>query len=161
MGLGPSCGFAPAQDSRDRNPPKEKPVEILKRILTGMESAEARLKKHDPGDQTRKIQRDVVKDLDDLIKRQDEKDVDLGTDGSGDGPDRARSRTAQRQAKGGEDGAVAKQNSMGESQLGRWGELPLRRRLEMDAHSRERLMPRYEDILRRYYRSIAEQSRRD
>ena len=30
----------------------------------------------------------------------------------------------------------------------------------MDVYSRERFMPRYEEILRQYYRTIAEQGRR-
>lgn len=41
-----------------------------------------------------------------------------------------------------------------------WGHLPAAKRQEMDAYSRERFMPRYEDILREYYRTIAERSRR-
>ena len=41
-----------------------------------------------------------------------------------------------------------------------WGHLPESKRLEMDAYSRERFMPRYEDLLRQYYRTIAEQGRR-
>jgi hypothetical protein len=41
-----------------------------------------------------------------------------------------------------------------------WGHLPEAKRLEMDAYSRERLMPAYEELLRQYYRAIAEQNRR-
>ncbi len=43
---------------------------------------------------------------------------------------------------------------------GRWGELPKRIRDELDVHARERFMPRYEDLLRQYYRTIAEQGTR-
>ena len=41
-----------------------------------------------------------------------------------------------------------------------WGHLPQTKRLEMDAYSKERFMPKYEDLLRQYYRTIAEQGRR-
>lgn len=41
-----------------------------------------------------------------------------------------------------------------------WGHLPAAKRMEMDAYSRERFMARYEDILREYYRTIAERNRR-
>jgi len=51
-------------------PPAEKPEEILKRVRENMETAEKRLKDKDPGDTTRKIQRDIVRDLDDLINQQ-------------------------------------------------------------------------------------------
>jgi hypothetical protein len=41
-----------------------------------------------------------------------------------------------------------------------WGHLPQWKRLEMDVHARERFMPKYEDLLRQYYRTIAEQGKR-
>ena len=43
---------------------------------------------------------------------------------------------------------------------GQWGHLPENRRKEMDAFSKERFMPRYEELLRAYYRNIAEGARR-
>ncbi len=42
-----------------------------------------------------------------------------------------------------------------------WGHLPARDRTKMDVYSRERFMPRYEDLLRQYYRTIAEQGKRN
>lgn len=41
-----------------------------------------------------------------------------------------------------------------------WGHLPAARRMEMDAYSREKFMSKYEDLLREYYRTIAERGRR-
>lgn len=35
-----------------------------------------------------------------------------------------------------------------------WGELPWQKRLEMDALPGERMLPRYEKLLRKYYRTI-------
>jgi len=40
-----------------------------------------------------------------------------------------------------------------------WGHLPLAKRQEMDAYAKERFMPKYDDLLRQYYRTIAEQGR--
>ena len=42
----------------------------------------------------------------------------------------------------------------------RWGELPDRHRVQMEAHRREEFMHRYEELLRAYYRNIAEGARR-
>ena len=41
-----------------------------------------------------------------------------------------------------------------------WGHLPEQKRQEMDAYSRERFMPRYDELLRQYYRTLSEQSRK-
>jgi len=41
-----------------------------------------------------------------------------------------------------------------------WGHLPAAKRMEMDAYSREKFMGKYEDLLREYYRTIAERGRR-
>ena len=44
--------------------------------------------------------------------------------------------------------------------LGFWGERALRQRPEMDAYLRDRFHPRYAELLREYYRSLAESSRK-
>lgn len=44
---------------------------------------------------------------------------------------------------------------------GQWGHRPPGLPPEMDAHLRQRFPPRYEDLLREYYRSVAESQRRD
>ena len=41
-----------------------------------------------------------------------------------------------------------------------WGQLPDRLRQEMDMYYREQFMPRYGELLRQYYSSIAEQKKR-
>lgn len=41
-----------------------------------------------------------------------------------------------------------------------WGHLPERMRQEMDSYYREQFMPRYSDLLRRYYASLAEQRKK-
>ncbi len=44
---------------------------------------------------------------------------------------------------------------------GGYMELPPRQREAMDAHARDRFPPRYEELLRAYYRTLAESGRRD
>jgi len=46
------------------------------------------------------------------------------------------------------------------SESGRWGEYPPRLRPEMDAYARGRFIRNYEELLREYYRSLAEGNRR-
>ena len=41
-----------------------------------------------------------------------------------------------------------------------WGHLPDRLRQEMDLYYREQFMPRYSELLRRYYASLAEQKKK-
>jgi hypothetical protein len=40
-----------------------------------------------------------------------------------------------------------------------WGHLPETMRLEMDAYARQQFMPKYSDLLREYYKTIAERRR--
>src|SRR5204863_6549162 len=47
----------------------EKTKEILARLAKNMQASEELLGKKDPGDVTRQIQRDIVKDLDELIEK--------------------------------------------------------------------------------------------
>ena len=42
-----------------------------------------------------------------------------------------------------------------------WGHLPQTKRQEMDVYLQERFLPRYDEILRQYYRTISEQGRKD
>lgn len=63
---------------------------------------------------------------------------------------------------GGREGSSQKNNKNTLADLYRdiWGHLPATKRQEMDAYARERFMREYEDLLRQYYRTIAEQDRR-
>ncbi len=60
-------GEAPALDN---DPDRVK--KILERLNKNMDTSEERLAKKDPGTETRKIQDDIVKDLDELIKQQNQ-----------------------------------------------------------------------------------------
>jgi hypothetical protein len=201
--------------------PQENPMEIAARISRNLAESEERLEKKDAGLDTQKIQKNIVDDLEKLIKQQQES--------GGGGGAQARTKMSKRskgssstkgggaggqpksdsQPKGGAQANASKQNAQkqqsqknmgsqtqnqqdklakaGQKQKdqkssqggannkskeekskntvadlfpGIWGHLPATRRMEMDAYSRERFMRRYEDILRQYYRTIAEQNRR-
>ena len=41
-----------------------------------------------------------------------------------------------------------------------WGHLPEKMRQEMDSYFKERFMPRYSDLLKQYYSTIAEQNKK-
>jgi hypothetical protein len=179
---------------KDRGQEKGDPAqEIIGRLHKNLDLSEERLGKQDPGTGTRRIQEDIVKDLDELIKEMNNQ----GNQGSSTsaarkkrsgqvGPKANPGGSAQNQPKG----ARGKESQGAAAQKGRdpkegkgaggqnvkaspretkntladlfkdvWGHLPQTKRQEMDAYSRERLMPRYEDILRQYYRTISEARR--
>jgi hypothetical protein len=41
-----------------------------------------------------------------------------------------------------------------------WGHLPEKMRQEMDSYFKERFMPRYSDLLKQYYSTIAERNKK-
>jgi len=173
-----------------------------------MQASEDRLGQKDPGDGTREIQKDILKDLDELIKQsQSQQDQDSqcqdGTsdkDGQSQKQDRKNAsrklgrKQKQQTAKNSQkkpSGGQKSSGQQGESQQGKgngkisgdttqnastkdgksdkrvsdlyndlWGNYPDRQRQEMDAYARERFMPRYEQLLRQYYRTISEQGRK-
>jgi hypothetical protein len=79
--------------------------------------------------------------------------------GKGDAKDEKGGKTGASGVEGkGED--ATKDSNIAKLNKDIWGHLPDHRRKEMDAFSRERFMPRYEEQLRAYYHAIAESARR-
>jgi hypothetical protein len=209
--------------------PDEQTKELLARVAKNMETSEDRLKKQDPSEKTRKIQDQIVKDLDELIKKsQQQEQQQQQQSASGSGGSSGKSGTAQgsrksqrkvskrgssaqgsQQAKdngskpkpgegldkknggtgkkdqtagaekkngkgqqgkeasaskdGGGGNSTQKHNSIADLQRTEkdiWGHLPEAKRQEMDAYARDRFMPKYDELLRQYYRTISEQSRK-
>jgi hypothetical protein len=189
--------------------PDDKTRELLARVARNMESSEDRLKNRDPGEKTRAIQDQIIKDLDELIRKaQEEKDQESKSQqsaGSSQGDPsktsqdrRSKRNSSQQQAKpkpgakkqdsqasqgqpaggqgksnkekqskggssmagGGGNSSAQKKNTIADLFRDVWGHLPEQKRQEMDAYSRERFMPRYDELLRQYYRTLAEQSRK-
>jgi hypothetical protein len=236
-----------------KNPDGKSPESVIARIARDMQAAEQRLKKTDTGELTRKIQRDVVDGLDELIKQNEQSQNGKGGESSAQqgglgrqqggatgGSSRYKSAGQEKQqgaaskeseanqdqpaqAKGGKaDGQLAKNKDQGKEQAGGdddkqgkgkeggkkdgdkkdgkgtakgseqgkepgqqggmasvknekslkpksnltaetyredWGHLPLQKRMEMDAYSKEKFMVRYDEILQQYYRAVAEYGR--
>ena len=71
--VGLALVLATALTAQDPQPSAKKkaaePTDVVARVAKDMQSAEDRLKKTDPGDVTRKIQRDIIDGLDELIKQ--------------------------------------------------------------------------------------------
>jgi hypothetical protein len=206
-------------DGRPAAPAEDKSKELLERVAKNLEAAEDRLKQRDPGDKTRDIQADIVKDLDELIKQQKQQQQNQqqqssqqkmggGSEtgqtrqskggggqktqpkGQKDGPPQTaqgpknggqpnksqpksgnpsekkdgtgKEKAGQMNAKSGGDKSADKKAADAAADLFRdvWGHLPLTQRQEMDAYSRDRMMPRYREQIEQYYRSLAEQNRR-
>jgi hypothetical protein len=98
------------------------------------------------------------------------KDKDKGQDKGGqakDNGDKDQKNKGETKGPGGKEGgfgtakrddAKAKNNLAADLNQDEWGKLPAKMRQLMDVYSKERFMPRYDDLLRQYYRTIAEQS---
>jgi hypothetical protein len=181
--------------------------ELIARLHKNMQSSEERLAKKDSGDGTREIQKDILNDLDELIKQsQSQQDQDSqcqdGTcekegqsqnqrknskntskkSGQKQGQQTAKNKSSgnpkpsagkqgkqqgQQQVKGDGNNTDTKRqgSSKGDNRISDvvkdfWGDWPERQRQEMDTYARERFMPRYEELLRQYYRTISEQGRK-
>ncbi len=210
--------------------PEEDEKDVLERIGRNMCAVEEKLSNRELGDPTSQQQRDIVRDLDSLIKKQQQSQSGGGGGGSGaqqpqGGADQkgepqdkdkqgtrrsqqrssqksagknGQSRSQQRRERGqrsgrqrggpgqqkGQPGSEQKQSqqqpSGGGNQPGGggkspeskknlnadlykevWGHLPESLRAEMNAYSNPSpFMPRYDDLIKKYYRTIAEQGRK-
>jgi len=105
----------------------------------------------------------LAKDKDDKAKKDE---LAKGKDGKKDGKDGKKDNLAKgKDGKGAKDGAFGGDSLKGPkapADLAReeWGRLPLRDRMEMDALPNERFLPRYEKLLRKYYRNAGEKDGR-
>jgi hypothetical protein len=161
---------------------EEKIDEIRNRLSRNLHEAEERLHKKDPGEKTQLVQRDIVKDLDELIdqtKRQQQQQQQSSSSSSQSQSQRQRMRARQRQQSTSQSQEVASQpqNQPGTGARGGnsnadkmsrlsdvykdiWGHLPETLRQEMEQYSREQFMAKYNDLLKQYYATIAEKGRR-
>jgi hypothetical protein len=194
------------QDDQARQKAEAELKEIVARLHKNMQASEDRLGQKDPGDGTREIQKDILKDLDELIKQsqsqqdQDSQCQDGTCDKDGQSQNQKKDRknsskksgqkqgqqTAKKKTSGNPKPSASKGGNQGQQQVkgdgnntdtvrqgsGKgdnrvqdlykdiWGNYPERQRQEMDTYARERFMPRYEELLRQYYRTISEQGRK-
>jgi hypothetical protein len=206
-----AAGDPPAEPKKDKDA-----VDVGKtaeRIVQNANEAGKRLGAKDPGEETRKIQREILKDIDALIRKAkepppDEQNMGGGTSNAGGmskndggtsqqskgsntpsgGPPSRKERRERARQNAGNSGGVARQpqpmsepsrpeakNGAGLSdsspnRIGAktampripdiykevWGHLPEKMRQEMDLYFRDQFMPRYSELLRQYYSSLAE-----
>ena len=199
--------------------PKKDMVDVGKtteRIIQNASEAGKRLGAKDPGEDTRKIQMEIVKDIDALIRKAQEPpppDQNQKSKGGGEqngmggmggmskqgmsnndqsqgGPPSRKERRERAKQNSSTSGGVAQQNQpMSDANrpelrpgtrpmdpspnrieskpaMSRipdvykevWGHLPEKMRQEMDLYFRDRFMPRYSELLRQYYSSLAERT---
>jgi hypothetical protein len=187
--------------------PQEEEKEVLQRVVENVHRVDERLAQNDLGEATQQTQRDILKDLESLIKRNEgpppssgggQQDQNNNGGGGGSGaksggkkagpgmksrmqPRRGgRSGSEERAGKdgmggaqpGGKNGANGNGGRGGDKddharknadldKHGVWGHLPQSLRAQMDAYSNPHpFMPKYDDLIKRYYRTISEQGRR-
>jgi hypothetical protein len=164
---------------------------IMERLAKNLRSVEERLGKNDPGAGTQQIQRDIVKDLEELMaqaKRQGSSEQSQASQSGASmskGQRSSETRTIRNEQGAGRGEQAASRQSMhpGQSQAATappekkstskdqmskiadlykdvWGHLPETLRQEMDQYSREQFMDKYQELLKQYYATIAEKSKR-
>jgi hypothetical protein len=185
----------PSKDNQAKKPAPKRPdkaaeerKKLVQRVLKNMRHAEERLAKNDPGRGTRDIQRDIVKDLDELIDqvkknpppqnssqrmerrpnsqrnpknssnpRNSSQKNPGGKNGKRNQPNQGGGRNNQG---GGGNGRDKRDNKLADLFKDVWGHLPETMREEMDAYSRAKFIPKYELLLKEYYRTLSEQGSR-
>jgi hypothetical protein len=179
-----------AEPDRGPDPARleEEARETVARVGKNMQASEDRLGRRDPGDATQQIQRDIVKDLDSLIElnkqrqqQQQQQQQQSSASSSQQQRQQARMKRNQRNQqanqrqrqeeqqqdqqgndpqRGGGRGGKGEKDTLADLYKDVWGHLPETMRLEMDQYARERFMPRYSELLKQYYTTIAEKGRR-
>ena len=206
------AGLTALADDDPPAEPKKDMVDVGKtaeRIIQNANEAGKRLGAKDPGADTRKIQQEILKDIDALIRKAQEppppdqnqqpnggmsnlgggmpKQTMGGNDPSSGPPSRKDRRERARQNAGnptgnGQQTQTASEPRRPDPKTGMgpmdgspnrieskaampripdvykevWGHLPEKMRQEMDLYFRDRFMPRYSELLRQYYSSLAE-----
>jgi hypothetical protein len=180
----------PEDDEQPRKDAAKEAQEALAQAAKEMRESRERLARKDTGEGTQEIQRDILKRLETLLKQQQQQDQQQQSQSSSSSSRRqqdARSRGQQRNA--GQRQQTVQQRRQGQANqpqqtqadsagrgTGRdakermskiadlykdvWGSLPETLRQEMDQYSRERFMPKYDDLLKQYYARVAEKGRR-
>jgi hypothetical protein len=182
---GPPSKSREAKDDADAEAAdmEQKLKEITERLSKNLHTAEKKLKEKDPGDNTQQVQRDIVKDLEDLIeqtKRQQQQQQQSSSSSSSQQRNQQARRNKMRQNQAfsqqpqnqesqaqNQQGKNARGGNSREEQMSKiadlykdiWGHLPETLRQEMNQYAREQFMPKYNELLKQYYATIAEKGR--
>src|SRR5262245_50375827 len=153
--------------------PQEETQQIIKRLRSNLSATADRLdQKKDPGDETRRLQEKIIEDLDRLLRRQDpagqsengspkrQEKTDAATRRESSGRDDFERTNRTEVGKAARDLEPGKKHDAPELKRNPWPTLPKRKQQEMDVYSRDRFPQKYEELLREYYRTIAEQDQR-
>lgn len=158
--------------------------ETLARLTGNLEKTDERLRQQDVGEETRQAQAEVVRGLDDLIEhlrqqqqQQQPQQSSASSRSAKNQPQASKAQTTQssagqkpqpgqqpgeQQANTGQGGGRSLEERRELADLYRdvWGHLPETVRQQMDAYARERFMPKYSELLKQYYSTLAEKGRR-
>ena len=165
---------------------QEKLKASLERLSKDFRSVQDRLVKADAGRQTQELQGDIIRGLDELIEHAKQQNAQQQEQQASSSHSRQKQRerlagenlrqteasrlslsAQQRQA--GQPRPVAKPetvmqpgegNKLEELYKDVWGHLPESLRQDMNQYAREQFMPKYGDLLKQYYATIAEKGRR-
>jgi hypothetical protein len=171
--------------TKKKVPPKDAPPEqreqIIRRLHGEFEGALSNLEKQNTGTTTRALQQKILEDLDRLIDPPNTKDnpppakqpnnpeapkspntgqgVKKNAGPSAKDQEASAAPSTNEKAAGKPTDAELK-NTPGKRPDGFWGERRWQERQALDAYSSDRFMRRYEELLRQYYRGIAEEKQR-
>ena len=187
-------------DDDPAQPKPEQKEDKFERVAKGMRSASEKLDGKETGDETTKIQEQVIRDLDELIKQLQNPPPNGGGGGGGGGgssksggggssrQQRAGSRGGKGQPQGGtpkqqaqgsgsEQGGQDRKNAEGSDErtdserkaaaeaarrkkleIDVWGHLPPHLRGKLLSAYGERMLPKYEQLVRQFYEALSEQN---
>jgi hypothetical protein len=164
---------------------EQKIQELTRRVSKNLRMVDDRLVKKDPGEGTQQVQRDILDDLNELIKKSEQQQQQQQQQSSSSSSSQQRRQALDRRmqrnrsmaqrpepkpneqstdlktgnlrpAKGQPEGM----NKLADLYKDVWGNLPETLRQEMDQYSREQFMAKYSDLLKQYYATIAEKGRK-
>lgn len=182
--LAPKSEITPPKAASDEQAPTEE-SNPLERVVAGMRSASERIGQQDTGEQTRAIQEQVIRDLDKLIEQakqqrknpppprsppspRDQRQQRQPMPDASDQQEQAGNANSQKDRRQPEDSTErADQGSDRERERQRrqrfsidvWGHLPPKLRQQLLNTYSDKVLPQYEDLVRRYYEALSEQGR--
>lgn len=185
--LAPKSEIAPPKKQAPAETAPREEGNPLERVVAGMRSASERIGQQDTGEQTRAIQEQVIRDLDKLIEqaKQQQKNPPKSPPQSPPSPqdqqqqrqpmsdaseqqeqagnansqkDRQQPEDSTERADQGSDREQARQRQQRFS-IDVWGHLPPKLREQLLNTYGDKVLPQYEDLVRRYYEALSEQGR--
>ena len=168
-------GMLRIKKSKDQQQQQQQGEETgpLAEAIKKMQEAERRLADNDTGEQTRKTQGDVVKELDQILEQlrqarssqskpqQKTKEIQQAGQKPGNQPGQKPGENPGNDGKG-TNAQAPQKPSVGEVLAGQkdtWGDLPPHLREEMENVFREEMLPAKRDLIIRYYSSVARKGR--